>query len=289
MSNFLSYNVRKYHYADGVQIRFYDKTITVGKERCGSNEIELDRYDYDDNNISIDSVGDDIDIESSDIPSDLEKEYYQKLKEKKSNDSSVNRTIQSIYGIARSNKWDYFITLTINPKKLDNTDYSLISKKTSKWLENLKMRKASELKYIIVPELHKDGSKWHMHGLISNIGNISLVDSSHVDNKGNVIYNLEQWKYGFSTATKIVHSGKASSYIIKYINKDLVIRASGKRKYWASKNCLRAKDCLEVETMTFEEKERFLQDNAEKIQHMKVTNCVQSGQTVRYLEMGCDL
>ena len=69
---------------------------------------------------------------------------------------SLNRTVNQIYTISRANKWEYFITLTIDPKKLDNTDFNLVSEKLNIWTNNLKKRYAPDLKYIIVPELHTD-------------------------------------------------------------------------------------------------------------------------------------
>lgn len=73
--------------------------------------------------------------------------------------------------------WDYFITLTIDPKKLDNTDFNLVSEKLNIWTNNLKKRYAPDLKYILVPELHKDKTKWHFHGLFADIGQMPLAFS----------------------------------------------------------------------------------------------------------------
>lgn len=50
------------------------------------------------------------------------------------------------------------------------------------------------------------------------------------------IYNIPLWKYGFSTATIIRDSSKASSYITKYITKDLSHILQNQHRYLASQN-----------------------------------------------------
>ena len=161
---------------------------------------------------------------------------------------SIGRTVNQIYAIVRSNVWEYFVTLTIDPKKLDNTDYIMIVQKLNYWANNLKKRYAPDLKYVFVPELHKDKRKWHFHGLFSNVGNIPFVFSGKTcvgkfvydyakKPFATKIYNLPLWKYGFSTATRVRDSKKASSYITKYLTKDLVKVLPNQNRYFASLNC----------------------------------------------------
>lgn len=50
------------------------------------------------------------------------------------------------------------------------------------------------------------------------------------------IFNLPLWKYGFSTATKINDLSKASSYITKYITKDISHILQNQHRYLASQN-----------------------------------------------------
>ena len=79
------------------------------------------------------------------------------------------------------------------------------------------MKARNGLMYLIVPELHKDGAI-HMHGLIS--GKVELVDSGHKTND-KTIYNMPQWKYGYSTAIELTGDRQAvAKYITKYISKD---------------------------------------------------------------------
>ena len=51
-----------------------------------------------------------------------------------------------------------------------------------------------------------------------------------------IIYNIANWKFGFSTATKVQSNAKCVSYMTKYITKDLCVIAQKRRRYLASNN-----------------------------------------------------
>lgn len=148
---------------------------------------------------------------------------------------SANRAKNKIYDYARANRWEYFVTLTFNPEKVNSRDYDEVTKKLSQWLDNFKRRKAPELKYLGVPELHEKGG-FHFHLLMSNIGEMELIDSGKRDRAKRTIYNLGNYKLGFTTATEISDTLKASNYITKYMTSAFGYVAEGKRKYWNSKN-----------------------------------------------------
>ena len=57
-----------------------------------------------------------------------------------------------------------------------------------------------------------------------------------LSNDGDFIYNIENYKGGFSTATRIKDTKKAVSYIIKYITKELCEVTFHKRRYLPSNN-----------------------------------------------------
>lgn len=161
--------------------------------------------------------------------------------------NSLNRTKQNIYKYSRQANWEFFITLTFDESKVNRYDYDECMKKANKWFNHQKSRKAPDLKYLFVPEQHKDGA-WHIHGIISDVGEMSFVDSgrvaigekayrrSDVNSKGATIYNLAGWKFGFSTATKVCDKYKVASYITKYITKDLCASTFQKKRYYRSRN-----------------------------------------------------
>lgn len=147
---------------------------------------------------------------------------------------SFSRTTQKIHEIARCGNWEYFITLTLAPDKIDRTDFEQCSKACRKWLNNQR-RYAPDLQYLIIPEFHKDGAI-HFHGLLANIGDMVLTDSGHKTKNQQTIYNLDKWKLGFSTATRIESVEKASKYVCKYMTKDLCVATKGKQRYFVSNN-----------------------------------------------------
>lgn len=150
---------------------------------------------------------------------------------------SLRRTKNVISDISRSNNWEWFLTLTFNPQKVDSYSYEDTTKKLSQWLNNAR-KKANKMKYIVVAEKHPTSGRFHFHGLFSSIEELALTDSSLIDKKGRTIYNVGNYKLGWSTATQIESHERASSYIMKYISKDLFVVGKGKKKYWHSKNCL---------------------------------------------------
>lgn len=148
---------------------------------------------------------------------------------------SFRRSRSALYMYARQCNWEYFITLTYSPDKIENRyDYSLCMKKVHNWIDHCKRRKAKELLYLLVPEQHKDGA-WHIHGLLCNTTGLTFTDSGKRYD-GKIVYNLDDWKLGFSTATKVTDTYKVSNYITKYIIKDLCAVTPGKQRYFVSKS-----------------------------------------------------
>lgn len=162
-------------------------------------------------------------------------EWVEERKKEHSLYSSLNRTRSALYMYARQCDWEYFITLTYSPDKIESRyDFSLCMKKAHKWINNCKNRKARELLYLLVPEQHKDGA-WHIHGLLCNTTGLTFTDSGKRYD-GKIVYNLDDWKLGFSTATKVADTCKVSNYITKYITKDLCAVTPGKQRYFVSKS-----------------------------------------------------
>lgn len=176
---------------------------------------------------------------------------------------SIERAKQSIFDIVYENDWKYFLTITFDGKDFERDDVKTITKKLRTWLNDRVKRKG--LKYILVPEMHKKGGI-HCHALINDC-DLKLVDSGtrlvygynkpikldtikkkHLCEKLGcdiddlrVVYNVADWKYGFSTAIETY--GQASNlafYVTKYITKD-VKKIFGKF-FWSSKNIRRQPD-----------------------------------------------
>lgn len=225
------YNVRIIHYPDGDRIILYGNPVLTSDDRL--------TFDPDTGEIFRRNEKRPDPLELIENPFTGDDEYMVDINEldkrkEHSVTSSLNRTKNRIYHLARSNLWEWFFTLTFDPNKVDSFDYGESTNKLSKWLNNLRSRYAPDLKYIFVPEQHKSG-RWHFHGLVSNTGNIQFVDSGRHSN-GKVIFNVDQYRLGFSTATRIESISKSTYYITKYLTKDVVSVTKGKKRYWASKN-----------------------------------------------------
>lgn len=157
-----------------------------------------------------------------------QKEYKQEKKEKsgkhieKKEKDNMSRAIQKVYDLARSNNFDWFVTTTFNPALVNRYDYDSCADIMVKFTRILRDDGNG---YLFVPEQHQDGA-FHMHGLIS--GDLDLTHW-----KGDV-YNLNDFKWGFTTATPIKDRKRVSSYIAKYLTKQIVV-PKGRKRYWASR------------------------------------------------------
>lgn len=197
---------------------------------------------------------------------------------------SLNRTKQSVYTYARCFAWDWFVTFTFSGSKIDRYNYQECSRAVRKWLNNQK-RTSPKLKYIIVPEQHKDGA-WHFHGLLADVGEMVFVDSGKKD-KGEIIYNLEKYKYGFTTATKVKDMHRVAKYIGKYIIKSVMDSLPGRNRYFVSTNLPRP-----VQKLYFLEDDEvndFVDIVAEscgkKIAHVSQTQAIENYTQCRYIEL----
>lgn len=200
--------------------------------------------------------------------------------------SSLNRTVQAVYRYSRQCEWEYFITLTFSPEVVDRHDFSACMKKASKWFNHQKDRYAKELKYLIVPEMHKDGA-WHIHGVVADTDRMSITDSGHVTKEGQTVYNLVGWKFGFSTATAVTDTYRVSTYITKYITKDLCELSKGRKRYYRSRNIPEPKETEFL--VPHGDREEFLQSIADslgvELEYTKSLDCEYMSVDYRFYRM----
>lgn len=147
------------------------------------------------------------------------------------------RAAAKLRDYALCNDFKFFVTLTLSPEKIDR--YSLVDaiKRMRSWLDNRVRRNG--LKYILVPEQHKDGA-FHFHGFFNDA--LEMFDSGtlKIDGKkkpmrprserqrqellaacAKPVYNISDWQLGFSTAIEIYGDYNAAiGYVSKYITKE---------------------------------------------------------------------
>lgn len=151
--------------------------------------------------------------------------------------SNLSRAVNTVYDIARSNEFQWFITLTIDGKKVDRYDYDSCADAIKKFTDRL--RKLG-CKWLIVPEQHKDGA-YHFHGLVQ--GDLPLTPSgktcyNEAEDQVIPIYNLANYEFGFTTVTQVQKPNQTATYIAKYLTKRITV-PKGKKCYWASKSLAR--------------------------------------------------
>lgn len=150
---------------------------------------------------------------------------------------SMRRARAKVRRIALANDFRWFVTLTLDPSKVDSHDGAAVVRKLNAWCSNMVQRHG--LRYILVPERHKKGGI-HFHGFFSDA--LPATDSGTMRppnggkprrprsaaqraewlaNGGQVVYNLPAWTWGFTTAMELYGEYPAAvAYVCKYIGKD---------------------------------------------------------------------
>ena len=150
---------------------------------------------------------------------------------------SMRRAKSKLRRIALANDFRWFVTLTLDPAKVDSHDGEAVVRKLNAWCSNAVQRHG--LKYILVPERHKKGGI-HFHGFFNDA--FPVVDSGTIRvpwakkprkpksaaqraewlaNGGQIVYNLPGWALGFTTAMELYGEyPSAVAYVCKYIGKD---------------------------------------------------------------------
>jgi len=155
--------------------------------------------------------------------------------------SSTRRSKTTITDYALCNPFSQFITLTFDQKLNNAFDYDHCKKLVSKWINNQR-RYSPSLSYILVAEKHKSGAI-HFHMITNNFkGDLTEAVNSKTGKKvvknGKQIYNLDGWKYGFSTLSNIENKKATAYYLQKYLTKDF-IEAFNKKRYWTSRGLIK--------------------------------------------------
>lgn len=191
---------------------------------------------------------------------------YNKSKKGSVNDqkllNNISRARGKIFELAMCNDWQFFVTLTLSDEKLKKLGLSRYDLKGfykyfSKWLNNYKYK----LSYLLVPEKHKDGAI-HFHGFISGFPLDSpdlelFTENDHLPYKllnkikdGEIIFNWLPFseKFGFCDFEFIRNQEKCSSYVTKYISKELykTIDNLGAHCYYCSTGLKRAERIIKT-------------------------------------------
>lgn len=130
---------------------------------------------------------------------------------------------------------DVFATFTYAPESVeDKASYEDCYNVLRPWLSNRVQRR--DLKYVIVPELHKSGFI-HFHGIMNSSAlNLERAYSAKngraLSHAGNPLFNVSDWRAGFTSA-EIIQGGeldreKVAKYIFKYMGKQVGTKIGGR-------------------------------------------------------------
>lgn len=164
------------------------------------------------------------------------------------------RSMVEEYGLC--NHFQFFGTFTISPEKLDRENLEDFRKRFTQLVRNTRLRKKVDIKFLLVPELHRDGKSWHMHGLLDIPENLLTEYKYNPALPKKIKARLQAgkrvfcWKaaennYGWNTLEPIIEQERATRYIMKYLGKDNMNTAEklqkGQHLYYVSRNCEQAR------------------------------------------------
>lgn len=165
----------------------------------------------------------------------------------------ISRARNMVFEYSLCNEFDYFLTLTLDPRKYDRYNLKKFIKDLGQWLRDMRKKTKKNIQYLLIPEMHKDGA-WHIHGLIKGICIDDLEEFSKKDvipkkikrliDNGRVIYDWLPYskKFGYCTLEEVKNLEAISKYITKYINKDIEISVTDRHKksYYCSRGLKKA-------------------------------------------------
>lgn len=172
------------------------------------------------------------------------KGYEDNVKHSKKNSVNEDKLMNNISrakAIVREyvlcNPWDYWCTFTISPQKYDRHNIKQFQKDFSEFIHNQNRNREIKIKYILIPEMHKDGA-WHMHGFIYGLSDSDIG----LNDNGYYTWIKYNDKFGYMSLSKIKDIDRASNYALKYMtkNEEKNISELGAHLYYASQNLKKA-------------------------------------------------
>lgn len=166
---------------------------------------------------------------------------------------NIRRAARMIEAYGLCNEWDYFVTLTVDPRRYsDRLQLDKIRSDLMQMLRDIRKSCFCSVDALIVPELHRNRQGWHFHGLIRGLPSSELRPfelhgsklPSYVIQKlksGQIIYDWPRYrrKFGFVDVEPIGNRDAAVRYIKKYITKGLDSTAKeislGKHTYFVTR------------------------------------------------------
>lgn len=203
----------------------------------------------------------------------------------KSKLDSVRRSLKAVECIGRSNRWDWFVTLTFADDE-QGLSYDNASKVLMKWTDALKKR-YPDAEWLLVLERGSKNGRWHSHALL-RCKDLRVEDSGR-KTRGkhhDVIYNVPlEWSHGFTTVTRVRSSAKCGMYISKYIGKALGDIPVGKKRYWASRGLRNVNDVRVTYLFDQFELKKWFNSICKVADSVRRIYCEASGRWIAYVKI----
>lgn len=169
-------------------------------------------------------------------------------------DENISRARATVFEYATCNHWTFWSTFTLDSKKYDRSNLEKFRQDFSQFMRNQGKKLKCKIDYLLVPELHKDGKNWHMHGFIEGLPltELKLFDQKQRIPKalkeklknGDLVYDWTAYreKFGFNDLEYVRNQEACSKYITKYFSKDISkdIQSLGAHLYYCSKGLKKA-------------------------------------------------
>ncbi len=167
--------------------------------------------------------------------------------------ASIYRSVRLIKQIALSNDWDYFVTFTLSPDKVnDRTDYKSAIKRMTQCFRDINKVSPTKIEYLLIPEKHHDGINYHFHGLIYGLDSSFLT----VNKYGYLDFPLFARKFGYVSLSPVKDTRAASLYILKYISKSISTHSelinNGFHTYYVSRGVKRPTEVLKMDSVSID-------------------------------------
>lgn len=132
------------------------------------------------------------------------------------------RNITRRLALANFKSGDKFLTLTFDPKRLDEEslrDVKLTDKLFKNFIKRFNYKFDTKLKYIAVREFHKSG-RLHYHMICDWDKTLMFEDEIRENER---MLGVEVWKHGFVDIKQLDHVDNVGAYIIKYMTKNVAL------------------------------------------------------------------
>ena len=157
---------------------------------------------------------------------------------------SRRRAAAAVRDIALCNQFSHMFTWTIDPNLVDRHSPEEVYQKVRIFLSNAVQRYG--FSYIAIPEYHKPDEQGQREVRRA----LSPKGKPITDKQGRPVYNMTNWKWGFSTCVPLDgHYEQAVNYVVKYI-------AKGEEKifgkwYLSSRGLKKGPDIFPLESVSY--------------------------------------